>query len=139
MDYLVCIYKGNKTECRTDFVSEGCVRIPRIGNEINIEKLDELYRINSTVVYKGYSFDDFTGIRVALKTKEIYIFTTDFKVAERFKFDRHDVGTWRLGIPMSEVDKVVIEKEYLIGEKKGTKECYEEDIMTFADYMDIGK
>lgn len=139
MKCLICVYKGNKAECRTDFVPEGCVRIPRIGSEINIEELDELYRINSKVIYKGYSFDSFDGIRVALKTKRIHIFTTDFKVAEQFKFDRHDVGTWRLAISMSDVEKVMIEKEYLIGEKKGIKEYYGEDIITFADYMDIGK
>ena len=136
MESLICVYKGNETDCTDAFVAEGCVRISSIDSEINIKELDVLYRINSKVVYKGYSFDDFDGIRVASKTKRIHIFTTDFKVAKQFKFDRHDVGTWRLGIPMSTVEKVMIEKEYLIGEKEGTKECYEEDIITFVTWME---
>ena len=137
MNRLICIYKGNETKCTDSLVAEDCVKIPGIDSEINIEELDELYNINSTVVYKQYSFDNFDGISVALKRKEICIFTFDFDIAEQLKFDsRYDVGTWETHIPMSEVEKVMIEKEYLIGEKKGMKECYEEDIITFVTWME---
>ena len=131
MRRLICVYKGNKTECTTGFVKDGYVKIYGLDSEIRIEELDEYYAIIGSVIYKGYSFDGLGSIKNAVKKGRIFIFTSDSEIAKELKFGRHDVGTWVLEIPLSEVEKVIVKKEYLAGEKKGQIESYEEDIMTF--------
>lgn len=133
MKRLICVYKGNKVACTDMFMKEGYVNIFDIDTEVAIAELDEYYAINSKMVFKGYVFEDFSGVKIALKRKKICVFTFDFKIAEELKFERHDKGTWVLDIPLNEIEKVIVEKEYFVGKQSGIKECFDVSILTFLN------
>lgn len=91
-----------------------------------MKELDVYYGLEYRVMYKGIALEPMSMIAGLLKKMVIYVVTDSAQIAERLNFRRCDKFYYGAEIPLKDVEKLIVERKYFEGTKKG-----ETDIISF--------
>lgn len=136
----VCIYKGklygsvrkfeedkvvitstsekNWDVCNVD-IAGNLKRNPSYVKVVRMEELDAYFKLKYTVVYKGHPFVPMSMSKNVLKRKKIYIVTRQKELVDVLGLEPSDRMEYGRLVSPEDIDYVIVEKTYLVGEDKG--------------------
>lgn len=139
--YINSLYYNNIIEIRSDKKEDdtynycrdikGCVNKNRYCKEISINEVDDFYCLNYWVIYKGHLFIPRGMGKSMLKCKKTYISTEQYELVNELGLEPCDRMEYGRFVTLEEIDCLVVEKTYLIGERKGQKEKWKTDLIEY--------
>ena len=150
MSTTICKYKGKvyksaeKTRNDTVILSSydekinkhSVLYIAHLGvyhTEVNIEDVDELYDVDSWVLYRGLLCEPRSLDKVLLKYNSIYIVAPKDINAIEYGFEREDNSFYQKEVKLKDIEAVVTKKVWIKGKEKGTTEIIKTDMVQFLE------
>jgi hypothetical protein len=118
----------------------GILHSGRFKKEINANDLEDAYKLDCKVIYKGSEFDISSSMSDIINTNKLIIGTLDYPLTEELGgFERVDKYYYEKEVSFDEIDKFLEVKKPLFHFKNTynvtTKEIPKEEIMDYVKYI----
>lgn len=138
MSWSVCEYSGKVwTNCRRIDDKRVELLSDNVNNKeetqhmtreiVSIDKITSYYRMSCSIIYNGFLFEPLGLNKNTIKKGRIFISTAQSELMELLELKCYDKMSWGKYISIEDIEGMILEREYWIGEKRGLREREEKE------------